>query len=146
MRSVSAAFDVILRANNEEASLKAYHQLLYAVGNNHAGTYYSVALGILPAVESVLLDGSPWAKQAVLEVLIELCGPFRPESGQELYQGVSLEVLIKERVASLAPIVGTLAKGEEVAAKSAQELLGVMDELRTERATPTGTTDIPLSC
>ena len=71
-RSLSAAFDSILTANNEESSLNAYHRLLYAVGNDHAGTYYSVALGILPIIERILRDGSPWSQHTVLEVLIEL--------------------------------------------------------------------------
>src|ERR1700733_13601193 len=84
--NVSAAFQSILGANDVESSLKAYHQLLYAIGNNHAGTYYSVALGILPAIESVFREGGLWSKHAVLEILIDLCTSFRPERGEELYQ------------------------------------------------------------
>jgi hypothetical protein len=81
-RSLSVAFHAILSANDEESSLNAYHRLLYAVGKDHAGTYYSVALGILPIVERILRDGGPWSQNAVLEVLIEWCGPFKPDPGR----------------------------------------------------------------
>lgn len=121
--TLSEALCAILSANDEQSSLSAYHRLLYAVGNDHAGTHYSVALGILPIIERILQDGSPWSQHAALEVLIEWCGPFTPEPGQELYLGLPLQTLIKERICGLQQIAGTLANDEGVAVKSARQLL-----------------------
>ena len=78
-RSVSSAFDAILTANDEASSSAAYHRLLYAIGNDHAGTYHSVALSILPGIERILGDGTVWSRHAALEALIELGGPFKPK-------------------------------------------------------------------
>ena len=127
--SVLVALHAVLRANDEESSVDAYHRLLYAVGNEHAGTYYSVALAILPIIERILRDAGPWSQYAVLEVLIELCGSFIPEPGQALYMGVRLERLIKQGVFGLAPLARTVENGGGVAANSAPELLELICDL-----------------
>ncbi|MGJ5816660.1 hypothetical protein [Paludibaculum fermentans] len=119
----------ILSAHNEQSSSDAYHLLLNAIGNDHAGTYYSIALGILPSMERILREGSPWSQRTILEVLIELYGSFEPEPGQERYLGVSLKKLIEQGISVLAPLVGTLEKDGGVAATSARQLLELMDTL-----------------
>jgi hypothetical protein len=63
----------------------------------------------------------------VLEVLIELCGTFGPEPGQELYDGVPLPVLLMQRSLKFAPLVRVLAIGESPTAKSAKQLLKVLE-------------------
>jgi hypothetical protein len=103
--------------------------LPYAIGNDHAGTYYSIALGILPTIERILRDGGPWSQHTILEVLVELYGPFKPEPGQELYLGMPLEKLIKEAIAHLAPLVSALENDGGVAARSACELLELIHDL-----------------
>jgi hypothetical protein len=127
-RHLSAAFVSILTANNEESSLNAYPRLLYAVGNDHAGTYYSVALGILPIIERILRDGSPWSQHTVLEVLIELYGSFNPEPGQELYRGSPFEKLLKQGISDLAPLASAIENDGKVAAKGARELLELIHD------------------
>src|SRR6266540_785176 len=103
-RSLSGAFQAVLNADDAESSLDAYHRLLFVIGNDHAGTYTSVALGILPAIEQILRGGGSWSQHAVLEVLIDLYGSFEPEPGQELYLGVPLQELIKRGISGLTPI------------------------------------------
>jgi hypothetical protein len=128
-QSVASAFASIQEARDEASSLAAYHRLLYAVGNDHAGTYYSVVLGTLPAIEGVLSAGHPWSQHAALEVLLELCGTFEPEPGQEFYDGVPLPVLLRLRSLKLAPLVRALATGENPTAESAKRLLEVFQRL-----------------
>jgi len=120
--SVSTAFDAVLNAADEQSSEKAYHDLLFAVGNNHAGTYYSVVLGVLPAVGVVLCEGAPWSKHAVLEALIDLYVSFEPENGQEIYCERSLKDTVDEAIGVLRPLVERLA-GESFVGKSARELI-----------------------
>ena len=126
-QSVSSAFTAVQEARDEASSLDAYHRLLYAVGNNHAGSYYSVALAILPGIGEVLRYGDPWSKHAVLEVLIELCGTFGPEPGQELYEDEPLPALLMQRSLKFAPLVRVLAIGESPTAKSAKQLLELLE-------------------
>ena len=121
--SVSMALRSVLSASDEESSSAAYHQLLYAVGNDHAGTYYSVALAILPTLARILREGGPWSQQTILEVLVELYGAFKPQPGHEFYAGVPLEKLIKQGISDLAPLVSTLKNEPRVTSRSARELI-----------------------
>jgi hypothetical protein len=95
------------------------------VGNDHAGTYFSVVLAILPGIEGVLRSGQVWSQHAALEVLIELCGSFKPEHGQEIYNGLPLSVLLKQGARELAPLVRALTAGNTQTAESAKQLLGI---------------------
>lgn len=127
VQSVASAFQSILTAHDEASCLAAYHQLLYAVGNDHAGTYYAVALAIPPLLEGILRDGGVWSQDAALQVLIEICGSFKPELGQEIYQGMPLDSLIRQASVRLVPLVKSLANEQSIAAKSARELLEIID-------------------
>lgn len=126
--SISEAFDSTLRASDATSSSAAYNRLLYALGNNHAGTYYSVALGVLPVMQRVLLDGNPWAQRTILEALIDLCGSFVPELGHETYCGQPLAKLIKQTVRGYVPVLDSLARNGGIAAESAKELLNVLND------------------
>jgi len=125
-QSMASAFHAILTAHNEASCVAAYNQLLCAVGNDHAGTYYSVALAIPPLLEGILRDGGVWSQDAALQVLIEICGSFKPELGQEIYQGIPLDSLIRQASVRLVPLVKSLAKEQSIAAKSARELLEII--------------------
>ena len=126
-QSVQSAFLSILAANDGASSRAAYHKLLYALGNNHAGTYYSVALAMPPLLEGVLRDGSAWSQCAALHVLIELCGSFEPEQGHEVYGGSPLDKSIRQASVHLVPLIKSLANKQSVATKSARELLEIID-------------------
>src|SRR5262245_44878520 len=62
----------------------AYHQVLYAFGNNHAGTYYPVALVAVPFLLEIAAHGGPWARVGALDILVDLTGSFEPEAGCEV--------------------------------------------------------------
>jgi hypothetical protein len=127
-QSVSAAFHSILNAKDEKSSIAAYHQLLYALGNNHAGTYCPVALAVLPVMERIVRDGEPWAQRSILEVLFDLSGSFQPEPAYEQYHGESLAHLVQQRIACMEPLFGPIAKNGGIAAKSAMELIKELRE------------------
>jgi hypothetical protein len=59
----------------------AYSCVLYAFGNNHAGTYYPVVLPAIPFLGELLRDGTAVVRECVLDILIDLSGTFWPEPG-----------------------------------------------------------------
>ncbi len=73
-----------LAAASPETGHAAYTRLLYALGNNHAGTYYPVVLAAVPFLGAILRDGGPTARLGALDVLIDLVGSFAPEPGFEV--------------------------------------------------------------
>jgi len=124
--SVSNALRAAQSADTKEASSSAYDKLLYALGNNHAGTYYPVALVAVPALEAILREGHFWAKSAVLNVLIELCGSFAPEREFEVFGGEPLSSALSRKVAALLPLIEGLATTSGVVGRSATDLLDAM--------------------
>src|SRR4051812_49042417 len=126
--SVSIALEHVVRARDAESSSFAYNRLLYALGNNHAGTYYPVVLAVMPYFEAILCRGEPWSQRTVLETLIDLCTSFMPDPGHETFQGVSLSTMLRERIIDLKPHLAPLATGNSVTTKSAQDLLDCLDE------------------
>jgi hypothetical protein len=58
-----------------------YNAFLYAVGNNHAGTYYPVVVATIPFLGEILTQGGVWARNAALNALIDLQGSFSAEIG-----------------------------------------------------------------
>lgn len=132
-QAIPTAFAAVLSANDLETSESAYHCLLYAIGNDHAGTYHSVALGLLPVLERVLRVGGPWSQHAVLDVLTDLFAAFKPEPGQELYSGASLEELIRWMIIELAPVLSGVERVGGVASRGAKELLDLIRDALAEQ-------------
>lgn len=56
--SVVNALAALRNAHDQPSARHAYDGILYAVGNNHAGTFYPVVLAILPEIEQILKDGN----------------------------------------------------------------------------------------
>jgi hypothetical protein len=128
-RSVSDALRATQSASTKEASSSAYDKLLYALGNNHAGTYYPVALVAVPALETILREGQFWAKSAALNVLIELCGSFEPEPEFEVFNGESLSSVLLQKVAAFLPVIEGLAATTDVIGRSASDLVDAMRDV-----------------
>ena len=82
--SVDAALDGLIMVKSETEAAKAHEVLLNALGNNHAGTYYPVAIAVVPHLGTQLELGEPWPEHAAVEVLLDLAGSFEPEPGYEL--------------------------------------------------------------
>jgi hypothetical protein len=126
--AVSLALERLGAAHDEASALEAGDQFLWAVGDNEAGTYYPVALATLPDLGRLLAEGGTWTRQAVIESLIDLCGPFMPEEGYEQHEGLVVQRALQARVHALRPLVAPLAAGHDATARSATELLELIDD------------------
>jgi hypothetical protein len=82
-QSVSRAIAAAWEARDESSATAACDNILYAIGNLHAGTYYPVAPVAVSAMAPLLTSESRWPRLAALEVLSDLCGSFLPEPGFE---------------------------------------------------------------
>jgi hypothetical protein len=126
--SVHAALEAIRRAHDELSANEAYDRLLWAVGNNHSGTFYPVVLAVLPQIEQILINAETWAQRAAMESLIDLGGSFIPEEGHETYLGASIRGELQAFIHSLRPRVVPLAVGNNARSKSAVDLLELIDD------------------
>lgn len=126
--SVKAALEALRDARDEASAAEAYDAFLWAVGNNHAGTFYPVVLAVLPEVEKLLVEGEYWAQRATIEALIDLGGSFAPEEGYETYLGGSVQGTLKTFIHSLRRQIAPLAIGDDPRARSAADLLELIDD------------------
>ena len=125
---ISRAIAVCNASHNKTSSARAYDALLWAVGNNHAGTYTASVLDLLPPVQEVLDHGQPWSRHAALEALIDLYGSFEPELDCLIHDGEDLTSLVRQRIASMRASIEEAASSPGVASLSAQELLELIHE------------------
>lgn len=127
--SVEAAIGLLRDAEDEPGAKEAYDAFLWAVGNNHAGTYYPVVFGVLREIEQILMSGKVWAQRAVIEVLIDLGGSFVPETGYENYLGASVKGMLNAFIRTMRDHIAPLVNGNDARAKSAADLLELIDDL-----------------
>lgn len=128
--TVPAALRALADAQDNDR-LGSYHRFLYALGNNHAGTYFPVVLPALPFLGEIL-HGSPVARLRALDVLIDLIGSFIPEPGHETVATADgprpLAALVHDAVTpftgDLERLLGTPASEEE--GRLAEELLWLL--------------------
>ena len=127
--SVEAAIGQVAVAASEVEASAAYEAVLNAVGNNHAGTYYPVALAVIPDLGLHIEFGGPWAQHSAVQVLLDLTGSFQPEPGCELFSkpgtaaGISLRAQLREQVQGLSHKLQVLARHGRPGSAGAQELL-----------------------
>jgi hypothetical protein len=122
--SVPKALAKVLEANDAKSCSAAYDSLLYAVGNNHAGTYYPVLLTVMPFLGAILEHGEIWPQKVVLCVLDDLFASFQPEAGYEnSEEGIDeVEKAFKQAVRTLLPLLEKISKGEGTNSNLAREL------------------------
>jgi len=134
--SVERALQAIRNAHDEQAAVDACDAFLWAVGNNHAGTYYPVVLGVLPALEQILVSGQTWAQRAAVEALIDLGGTFIPEPGHETHRGASVREALTRFIHAQRQRIAELAAGDDARAQSAADLLELIDDQAIEPIQP----------
>lgn len=116
-----------------QSDTAAYDSVLYAVGNNHAGTYYPVLLAATPFLEHFVRDGNDEQQRIALCILDDLFASFHPEPGHEKIidpSGTmsSVEATFRKRVADLAPVLAHLAHGCGPNALLASELASMIEQ------------------
>ncbi|KQU67931.1 MULTISPECIES: hypothetical protein [unclassified Rhizobacter] len=126
--SVERALVALRNAHDEQTAVDACDAFLWAMGNNHAGTYYPVVLGVLPALEQILASRHAWGQRAVMEALIDLGGTFIPEPGHETHLGVSVREELTRFIHAQRHRFAELATGDDAQATSAADLLELIDD------------------
>ena len=63
---VPGALRHLAAAASEAESGEACHRMLYALGNDHAGTYFPVVVPAIPYLVDVAVHGQQWAGHAAL--------------------------------------------------------------------------------
>ena len=126
--SVQGAIEALRNAHDQQSAEEACDEFLWAMGNNHAGTFYPVVLAALPQIQKILSDGDPWSQRAAMESLIDLGGSFVPEKGHELYLGASVQKTLQAFIHSMRPKVALLAQGTGAVSRSAADLLELIDD------------------
>jgi hypothetical protein len=81
---VPRALRAVASASDEATATEARHRLLFAIGNNHAGTYWPVVLPVVPFVGEIVEGGALLPRLCCLQVLIDLVGSFVPSPDHEI--------------------------------------------------------------
>ena len=126
--SVESALEALRNSHDPSSAEEAHDRFLWAMGNNHTGTFYPVILAVLPQIEQILRDGGTWPSRAVIESFIDLGGSFVPEEGHEEYLGASVQETLRAFIQSMRPRVALLAQGGGALATSASDLLDLIDD------------------
>jgi hypothetical protein len=79
---VEASLHQLAQADSRGSAQEAYNRVLSAIGNNHRGTLYPAAVGIIPILVEIAKQGRAWARWGALEVLVDVAA-FEPEIGFE---------------------------------------------------------------
>ena len=79
-------------AEDKVAAEAAYNDVLFGIGNNHAGSYYPAALCAVPLLVQISASGRPWPRYGALEVLTDLLTSFQAEPGYERFEGEPVDL------------------------------------------------------
>jgi hypothetical protein len=99
-KEVPVALRALGAATDEADAQAAYHQFLFAVGNNHRGTLYACAPVAVPFLVALVREGSPWAKWAALECLTDAF-TFGPHDGDSAGAPEAFRAAVAEHGADL---------------------------------------------
>ncbi|KRD34375.1 hypothetical protein ASE35_11755 [Lysobacter sp. Root916] len=115
---VRAALADALHAHDRTSSERAYHAVLYAVGNNHAGTYHAIALAVLPFLGELMRHGQGWARSTALEAFFDLALSFEPDRDQQ-----ALAPELARQARAMRPVLEAIAAQGGADAVTAHEAL-----------------------
>jgi len=95
----------------------AYHRMLCALGNDHAGTYYPVVIPALTFLREILCGPSLVARLRTLDVLIDLVGSFDPDPAYETIETAdgrgSLKAIVRATSKELSRDIDRLRRSPE---------------------------------
>lgn len=102
-KSVPRALALLRSVRSEADARAAYDSVLFAVGNNHAGSLYPIATAAVHDILRIIAEQSGWSRSAALEILGELLR-FAPDPGFSTFRrgdgasvDVSLEIVLAVR-------------------------------------------------
>jgi len=132
---VAAALTALAFAESDGAATDAYHRFLFAVGNDHCGSYFPIVLDAVPYLGEILAAGTPRVRARTLDVLIDLVGSFGPDAeieSQDEFRPGDLPMLLKASVENLRPIIESLTEGTAApdVQALAKDLLGCLGDQR----------------
>ena len=108
---VAAALRALAFATSDAAAQEAYHRVLWAVGNDHGGSYFPIVLDVVPFLGEILAGGTRRTRARALDVLIDLVGSFGPDAGATMEEQVrpeDLPALLRAGVEQFRPILEQL--------------------------------------
>lgn len=108
---VAAALRALAFATSDGAAEDAYHRVLFAVGNDHRGSYFPIVLDAVPFLGEILVGGTRCVRARTLDLLIDLVGSFGPDPDVVVQDGVrpeDLPAVLHERVEGLRPTLQIL--------------------------------------
>jgi hypothetical protein len=123
----------IVSARETSALDDLHDRLLYALGNNHAGTYYPVLLAALPFMKEIIEGADPWPARIALGALDDLFASFHPEPGFEKIADASgsmldVEAEFRRSVHGMRPLLERIAASGETNAGAAAGLVDLLNE------------------
>jgi hypothetical protein len=133
-QAVPEALRALVGVKDQRAADAVYDRLLHALGNNHSGTYYPVAVAAIPFLAEVLAKGERLPRQATLDVLIDLVGSFSPEPGFEVMPSPnprSVAGALRDAVNEVRPMLVALLSSPEAGQREqmlGQQLLDLLAE------------------
>jgi hypothetical protein len=128
---IPAALRGMIRVKSETEAQSAYHRVLSALGNDHAGTYYPVAIHAVPFLVEMLGHDTDFVREAALDVLVDLLGSFEPDAGfRTIYNStgmeVSLNTVLHNAVAGFRPQIELLTSEVTKASREHKLLVDLM--------------------
>lgn len=133
--SVPRALGELATASSDAAAREAYDSFLFAVGNNHAGTYYPVVVPAIDFLAEVVASAPEPARIAALDILVDLVSSFEPQPGHEQFvrptgEAVELRTALRQKVRGLMPLLRTVAEDEARPASARKLARDLLDALR----------------
>jgi hypothetical protein len=120
--TVPCALLTLSAVASDQDAIDAYHKFLFAVGNDHAGTYYPVVVPTIQFLGEIVAAPADHPANAALEALSDLMVSFQPEPGHEHFSSstgskVSLRDVLADEIrqlsATLNAITGDAARPAE---------------------------------
>ena len=133
-KAKQSLFSLVLLENEIDNSA-TYNEVLFCIGNNHAGTYYPAAYEAVKIISEILKESpSEISRNCALEIFIDLYCAFEPEmvgythfSFEELQSYVSQEI---ESLDSKLREMVSLSNESDRNKNLANELLDSIAEIR----------------
>ncbi|MGA3132951.1 MAG: hypothetical protein ABSD59_19275 [Terracidiphilus sp.] len=128
---VPTALRQMIHVQNRTDAQSAYHRVLFALGNDHAGTYYPVALHAVPFLIEMLGHDKDFVREAALDVLVDLLGAFEAEAGfRAIHDASGIEVplntALHDAVAGFRPQIELRASAASKASREYDLLRDLM--------------------